>query len=184
MTLPTNIINGTQVNAGKYYCGLFPFSDAANPPNFSYGSSANQFDYEFEFGAVAGRPKPAKLAVAGGTDFTLTGGGMGQLQPPGGIVDLAFTGSGATSDATATGATITLRNVTASTALKQVKFPEVDVTGQATFSSGLEKGLNFHVFGGDAGSDLTIAKGDDKPSDLYFTGMHDTHIAAGPGLPT
>ncbi len=138
-----------------------------------YGVSEGH-GYVFQFGQVGDRKVSLPAIDGDGTKvtFKMSGAGLGELQPAGGAVDLAFAGVDKTSIAGATAAggdgAVLLNDIGSATAIKGLVMPGVSANGNLVFTEGL-LGLQLkHIGSAAAHTVLNVGAGDNAPAKMRF----------------
>jgi hypothetical protein len=146
--------------------------------------SASPFDFEYEFGNVDGVPNVTAtvdlgggnslLAADGTEEFSLAGGGTGQVSKDAdGNTNISFADTTIASKATAAdlgGLTGKIHNIDAPGDIGTVDFDQLDADGTLSFGGALKK-LVLHNFGG-SGSRLSLT-GKDALPELDFHSIRD-----------
>lgn len=168
--MPALNLPSPSVPSGTYYVVV----DVRQADNYGIDVS-DPTSYVFQFGQVGDRKGVILRASDGdGTQasFKLSGEGTGQLQPGGGVVNLAFGGVDANTIAGATAAggdgAVLLHDIGFAGPMKGIVMPGVNADGNITFGAGLE-GIQLKKIGTAAAHTvLTLGAGDGKPTKMRF----------------
>ncbi len=174
----------------------------------NFAAPAGPFDYQYQFGTVGSRSN-VDLHVTSGTfdtttrtftgpsaDFSLSGPGKGTISVvnatagvPTNRNNLAFTGTSAASFAAAgvfknkAGLDrFTLNNITADAAMKGIKLPKFDLTGNVDINNGGIAGLELGNVGG-SGKHINIGgAAADPPATVILGRVNDLDLTSNVGL--